>query len=317
MPGNGILIAIDGTQAQSWLPLLKERGRGRDLRFWPDAIGDKADIAYAFVWRPPRGLLASLPNLKAILNIGAGVDALLTDPALPNVPLARAAHPDLTRRVTGYVVLHVLAHHNRTWIYQAQQRERVWREHSHPSADQVAVGVMGLGVIGADAAQVLTRLGFMVAGWSRTPKSVPGVETFHGDAGLDAFLKRTEILVCLLPLTAQTEGLLSLPIFRKLKRDGAAGGAFLVNAARGRVQVDADIVAALDEGALTAATLDVFPQEPLPAESPLWTHPAVTITPHVAGDISPAAFVDQLFAQVDRFERGEPLQNEVDRERGY
>ena len=317
MARNAILVAIDGPQAKGWIPLLKECGKDRDLRIWPDAIGDKADIAYALVWRPPPGLLATLPNLKAILNIGAGVDALLADPTLPNLPMARAAHPDLTKRVVGYVVLHVLAHHNRTWRYVVQQRERLWREHKHPSSDQVAVGIMGIGVIGTEAAHVLARLGFQVAGWSRTPKTVAGIETFHGPAALDEFLARTEILVCLLPLTAQTEGLLNLALFRKLKRDGAAGGAFLVNAARGKVQVDADIIAALDEGSLAAATLDVFPQEPLPAQSPLWTHPKVTLTPHVAGDISPQAFVDQLFAQVDRFERGESLENMIDRDRGY
>ena len=317
MAKNAILVAIDGPQAKSWIPLLKARGKGRDLRIWPDTVGDKTDIAYALVWRPPPGLLGTLPNLKAIINIGAGVDALLTDPTLPRLPLARTAHPDLTKRVTGYVVLHVLAYHNRLRIYDAQQRERVWKEHKHPSSDQVAVGIMGLGVIGGEAAQILARLGFKVAGWSRTPKDIAGIESFHGSAGLDAFLARTEILVCLLPLTRQTDGLLNLALFRKLKRDGAAGGAFLINAARGRIQVDADIVAALDEGALSAATLDVFPQEPLPAQSPLWTHPRVTITPHVAGDISPTAFVDELFAQVDRSARGEPLENEVDRNRGY
>jgi glyoxylate/hydroxypyruvate reductase A len=317
MPAGAILVAIDGTQASSWIPLLKERGAGRDLRFWPDTIGDKADIGAAMVWRPPRGLLASLPNLKAILNIGAGVDALLADPTLPDVPVARAAHPDLTRRVVAYVVQHVLAFHNRARFYEAQQRQRIWKEHKHPSAEEVAVGIMGMGVIGSEAAQVLARLGFRVAGWSRTAKHVPGIESFHGDAQLDAFLARTEILVCLLPLTAQTEGLLSTKLLRRLKRDGAAGGAFLVNAARGKVQVDADIVAALDEGSLAAAALDVFPQEPLPADSPLWSHPGVTLTPHVAGDISPTAFVDLLFAQVDRAARGEPLHNEVDRKRGY
>jgi glyoxylate/hydroxypyruvate reductase A len=317
MAKRAILVAIDGTQAEEWLPLLKSRAKGRDLRIWPDAIGDKADIAYAFVWRPPPGLLGTLPNLRAILNIGAGVDALLSDPTLPAVPLARAAHPDLTKRVVGYVVMHVLAHHNRARLYDAQQRECVWHPHKHPSSDQVAVGIMGLGVIGSEAAQVLARLGFQVAGWSRTPKTVAGIESFHGSAGLDALLARTEILVCLLPLTPQTEGLLNLALLRKLKRNGAAGGAFLINAARGKIQVDADIVAALDEGALTAATLDVFPQEPLPAQSPLWLHPKVTLTPHVAGDISPTAFCDQLFEQVDRFERGERLENEVDRARGY
>jgi len=214
-------------------------------------------------------------------------------------------------------VLHVLAYHNRMRLYDAQQRERIWKEHKHPSADQVAVGIMGMGVIGGEAANVLARLGFQVAGWSRSAKSVPGIKSFHGDAGLEPFLARTEILVCLLPLTPQTEGLLNLSLLRKLKRDGAAGGAFLINAARGKVQVDADIIAALDEGSLSAATLDVFPQEPLPVQSPLWAHPKVTITPHVAGDISPEAFVGQLFAQVDRFERGEPLENVIHRELGY
>jgi len=317
MSADAILVAIDGTQAESWIPLLKQRAAGRDLRLWPDAIGNKADIGTAMVWRPPHGLLASLPNLRAILNIGAGVDALLGDPTLPNVPIARAAHPDLTRRVAAYVVQHVLTFHNRSHLYDAQQRERIWKEHKHPSADEVTVGIMGLGVIGGEAAEILARLGFRIAGWSRTPKRIAGVECFHGKAQLDGFLARTEILVCLLPLTAETDGLLSLPLLRKLKRDGAAGGAFLINAARGRVQVDADIVAALEEGALAAAALDVFPVEPLPKDSPLWLHPKVTVTPHVAGDISPTAFVDHLFAQADRAARGEPLHNEVDRKRGY
>jgi glyoxylate/hydroxypyruvate reductase A len=317
MSHNAILVAIDGTQAADWIPLLRERVKGRALRIWPDEMGDTADIAYAFVWRPPQGLLASLPNLKAIVNIGAGVDALLTDPSLPWVPIARAAHPDLTKRVVGYVVMHVLMHHNRARLYDAQQRKRLWQPHTHPSSDQVAVGIMGMGVIGSEAAAVLARLGFKVAGWSRTPKDLPGIETFHGAIGLDAFLARTEILVCLLPFTPQTGGLLDLTLFRKLKRDGAAGGAFLINAARGRLQVDADIVTALDERALEAVTLDVFPQEPLPADSLLWTHPKVTVTPHVAGDISPAAFADHLIAQVERFERGLPLEAEVDRTQGY
>ena len=248
MPNNAILVAIDGTQAESWLPLLKAARQGPRPALLAGRHrrqdGHRLRLRLASAAR----LLGTLPNLKAILNLGAGVDALLTDPTLPDLPLARAAHPDLTKRVVSYVVLHVLAHHNRTWIYDAQQRERIWKEHKHPSADQVAVGMMGMGVIGGEAAQVLARLGFRVAGWSRTPKSVPGIEAFHGAAGLDAFLARTEILACLLPLTAQTEGLLNLSLFRKLKRDGAAGGAFLVNAARGRVQVDADIIAALDEG---------------------------------------------------------------------
>ena len=290
---------------------------GADLRVWPDAAGDLADVMYACVWRPPHGLLARLPNLKAVVNLGAGADYLLADPALPDVPVMRVAHPDLTMRVTEYVVLHVLMHHRRRRLYDAQQRERRWQVHAQPAAGEVAVGIMGLGVIGADAASVLARIGFKVLGWSRTPKTIAGVETLHGDAALDRFLARTEILICLLPHTPQTEGLLNLALFRKLKRDGAAGGAFLINAARGKLQIDADIVAALDEGTLAGATLDVFPEEPLSPQSALWSHPKVTITPHNAGDVSPGLFADHIMAQFERFERGLPLDNLVDRRRGY
>ncbi len=320
MARPAILIAVDGPQAAEWADALREsldrRGAPFELRAWPDT-GEAADIAYACVWRPPHGLLAGLPNLRAIVNLGAGVDALLADPSLPRVPLMRAAHPDLTRRVVGYVVMHVLRHHGKQRLYEAQQRERVWRPHKHPSADEVGVGILGLGVIGAEAAAVLSRLGFRMAGWSRTPKEVPGIESFHGEAGLEPFLARTEILVCLLPSTPQTRGLLNLTLFRKLRRDGAAGGAFLVNAGRGRLQVDADIVAALDAGVLSEVTLDVFPQEPLPLDSPLWSHPRVTVTPHVAGDIAPRAFADHIVGQIERHARGLPMQDIIDREQGY
>jgi glyoxylate/hydroxypyruvate reductase A len=189
--------------------------------------------------------------------------------------------------------------------------------HDQPAASEVAVGVMGLGVIGAHAAAALAGLGFRVAGWSRSPKTISGIETFHGPAGLDGFLARTEILVCLLPRTRDTEGILNLALLRKLKRDGAAGGAFLINAGRGALQIDADILAALAEGTLTGATLDVFQHEPLPVDSPLWSHPKVTITPHNAGDISPRVFAPHVIAQIERFERGLPLDNRIDRTKGY
>lgn len=314
---SAILVAFNGAQAGEWIDALRTHAKGRDLRVWPGAIGNPDDIAYACVWLAPHGLLAQLPNLKAVVNLGAGVDHLLADPALPQVPMARVAHPNLTARVTEYVALHVLMHHRRQRLYDAQQRDKVWRAHDQPAANDVSVGVMGLGVIGSHAATALASLGFQVAGWSRSAKSLAGVETFPGRTGLDAFLARTEILVCLLPRTPDTEGILNLALFRKLKRDGAAGGAFLVNAGRGQLQVDADIVAALDEGTLTGATLDVFPQEPLPPESPLWTHPKVTVTPHNAGDISPRVFARNVIAQIERFERGLPLDNRIDRSRGY
>jgi glyoxylate/hydroxypyruvate reductase A len=317
MAKDAILLAFNGPQAGEWLEALREAAKGRELRVWPSAIGDPADVGFACVWLPPHGILAGFPNLKAIINLGAGVDRLLTDPALPGVPIARVAHPELTAQVTEYVVLHVLMHHRRQKLYDAQQRERIWRVHDQTAANEVAVGVMGFGVIGRAAATALAGLGFRVAGWSRTPKDIAGVEMFYGAAGLDPFLSRTEILVCLLPQTSQTEGLLNLTLLRKLKRDGAAGGAYLINAGRGKLQIDADILAALNEGMLAGATLDVFPVEPLAADSPLWVHPLVTVTPHNAGDISPRVYARTVIGEIERFERGLPMANRIDRSRGY
>jgi glyoxylate/hydroxypyruvate reductase A len=314
---SAVVLAVNGPQAGAWLKELRACAGVREIRLWPDEVGDARQISYACVWNPPHGLLAGFPNLKAIINLGAGVDHLMADPKLPAVPVARVAHDDLTQRVTGYVVMHVLMYHRRQRLYDDQQRRKLWQVHEQPAAAEVTVGVMGLGVIGRNVADVLTRLGFQVAGWSRTPKNLPGVETFHGDAGLDAFLARTEILVCLLPRTPDTEKILNIGLFRKLKRDGAAEGAFLINAGRGQLQVDADIVAALDQGVLAGVTLDVFPQEPLPADSPLWSHPKVTITPHNAGDIAPGVFARHVLEQIERFDRGLPLENAVDRSRGY
>ncbi|MCC7346698.1 MAG: glyoxylate/hydroxypyruvate reductase A, partial [Variibacter sp.] len=198
---NAILIAVDGATQAEWYEHFRPHAYTHDLRFWPDAIGDADEIADACCWRAPHGLFAQFPNLKAIFNLGAGVDHLLADPALPAVPVARAVHPDLTMRMTEYVVLHVLLQHRRQRRYDAQQRARTWAGLPQPAASEVAVGIMGIGAIGADAAAVLRRIGFQVAGWSRSPKRLDGVEVFHGPAGLDRFLARTEILVCLLPHT--------------------------------------------------------------------------------------------------------------------
>jgi len=316
MPRGAILLAVNGPQAADYERIFRNQFAGRDLRLWPDQVGKPADIAYACIWRAPHGLPAQFSNLKVMFNLGAGADHVLADAALPDVPLVRAANPNLSMRVTEYCVLHALMFHRRQRLYDAQQRERVWKGHEQPAASDVTVGVMGLGVIGAHAAQTLARIGFKVVGWSASPKTIPGIETFASPQ-LDAFLGKTEILIVLLPSTPATDGLLNLALFRKLKRDGAAGGAFLINAGRGRLQIDADILAALDEGSLAGAALDVFPEEPLPSSSPLWADPKVTVTPHNAGDISPEAIVADIARQIGRFESGEPLEHLVDRKRGY
>jgi glyoxylate/hydroxypyruvate reductase A len=314
------LLITGGTE--NWSP---SRWRERFVRVCadrpvalpPDDPVVPAAVRYAAVWKPQPGALAAFPNLAAIFNLGAGVDALTADPSLPDVPLVRVADDDLTGRMTEYVVLHVLMHHRHQRYLDARQRERVWAPQAQRAASAVRVGVMGLGVLGADAAHVLARLGFAVAGWSRTRKAIPGIAAFAGDAELPAFLARTDILVCLLPLTPTTRGILNRRTFSLLARDGPLGGPVIINAGRGGLQVESDLLAALDDGTLAAATLDVFETEPLPAASLLWSHPKVTISPHNAADTDPDAISVYVAEQIARHERGEPLRNVVDRRLGY
>ena len=311
------LIVASASDAAVWVEHLRRYLPGRSIRCWPDDVGDPAEVAYICAWKAPPGALGRFPNARVVFSLGAGVDHILADPALPKLPLVRIVDADLTQRMTEYVTLHTLMIHRRQRAYDAQQKARVWHELAQPAARDVAVGIMGLGVLGKDAAEVLRRIGFRVAGWSRSPKTIAGIETFHGAAGLDAFLARTEILIALLPLTAATRGILALPLLRKLNRDGALGGAHLINAGRGGLQIDADILVALDQGVLASATLDVFPTEPLPNDSALWTHPRVTITPHNAAWSDPAALAEGIARQIARFEAGQPLEGLVDTATGY
>lgn len=311
-----LLIAIRGWSPDQWIERFRKAAHPRpvlDAR----AAFDPGAIHYAAVWKPEPGLLARLPNLRAIFNLGAGVDALIGDPTLPDVPLCRIVNADLTARMTEYVVLQCLMHLRQVKAYRRQQAERRWQPIDQPAATDVRVGIMGMGVLGQDAAEVLVRLGFRVAGWSRSPKAVAGVETFAGDEGLAPFLARTDILVVLLPLTPQTRGILNRDLFRRLARDGVLGGPILVNAGRGGLQVEADILAALDDGTLRGASLDVFETEPLPASSPLWAHPGVILTPHVAADSTPEALVEGILANIALHEREGRLNDVVDRRTGY
>jgi len=310
-----ILLAISGWEPKAWLDRFRAEANGRSVRLAPD-IGDAAAIDYACVWKQPAGLLTSLPNLKAIFSLGAGVDHLLADPTLPDVPIARIVDPDLTLRMTGYIVLHVLLHQRKMKLYETQQCERVWHDLLEAPPTGVRVGILGMGVLGSAAAAALVPLGFKVAGFSQSSKQTPGIEGYAGEAQLDAFLARTDILVCLLPLTAKTRGFLRHELFRKLA-GGALGGAVLINAGRGGLQVEADILRALDDGTLAGASLDVFEEEPLPKTDPLWRHPKVYVTPHNAATSDPNALVKNVIDQIDRFERGLPLMHLVDRRRGY
>jgi glyoxylate/hydroxypyruvate reductase len=314
---KAILLTITGWDAQPWLERLRALVPGREI-VTPETIGDRADVAYALSWRHPAGALADLPNLKAIFSLGAGVDHMFHDPKLPDVPIVRVVDADLRDRMSEWVVLHALIHHRQQRMYDWQQDQRIWVEDvEQPAAADVRVGIMGLGVLGADAARKLAAIGFDVAGWSRTERSLEGVACFCGADGLDAMLARTDILVALLPLTPDTRGILNARLFAKLPRDGRLGGPILLNAGRGGLQVEADILAALDGGVLKAASLDVFVVEPLPQDSPLWRHPRVTISPHNAAISAPDAVARYIVSQIKSYERGEGLRNLVDRARGY
>ena len=283
-----------------------------DIRIWPQ-IGDPATIDYALVWRPEPGLLATLPNLKLILSLGAGVDHILVDPQLPRgVPILRLVDPYLTDAMSEYVVLQVLRLHRRDLDYRAQQQAGTWRELDQKNAGERPVGILGFGEIARDAARKLKGLGFPVSGWSRRGRPVAGFATFAGAARLPQLLAATEILVCLLPLTAQTQGILNADTFAALPP-----GAGLVNAGRGAHLVEEDLIPALDSGQLSAATLDVFREEPLPAGHPFWHHPRILVTPHIAGTTNPLTAAPIILDSIRRFEEGRPLLNQVDPARGY
>jgi glyoxylate/hydroxypyruvate reductase len=303
--------------AERWKRRFEEACGDRRVLLLPEPAFDPAEIHYAAVWKPAPGELASFPNLRVIFNLGAGVDAVMADVSLPKVPLVRVAVDDLTGRMTEYVVLHVLMHHRQEPYLRASQREKRWAPKSQWPAGAISVGIMGLGTLGADAAGALRRLGFQVAGWSRSKRQIDGVACFHGQAQLDAFLQRTDILVCLLPLTPDTRHILNRGLFSKLNRNSPLGAPVLINAGRGGLQNEADILDCLDDGTLGAASLDVFESEPLPADSRFWTHPKIVLTPHNAADTDPDEISKYVARQIERFEAGDALENVVDRARGY
>ena len=298
--------------AARWRAQLTRLTQQLDIRVWPE-IGKPAEIEYALVWRPEPGFLASLPNLKLILSLGAGVDHLLGDPQVPqHLPIVRLVDPHMTAAMSEYVVLQVLRLHRRELDYRAQQEAGLWHELDQQNAVKRRVGILGLGELGRDAAKKLRALGFDVAGWSRGERTVPGVASYAGANGLPQLLGRSEILVCLLPLTAETEGILNARNLGLLPK-----GAALVNAARGAHLVEEDLLAALASGQISAAVLDVFREEPLPAGHPFWRHPRVILTPHVAAFTNPATAAPIILDNIRRFEEGRPLLNRIDPARGY
>ncbi|WP_448204098.1 2-hydroxyacid dehydrogenase [Azospirillum sp. sgz302134] len=311
-----LLFCSTTDRADSWLRELGSRMPELEVRVWPDLNGNMGgktdDIDMALVWKPPHGLLASLPNLKLIVSLGAGVESLLLDPTLPDVPLVRMVSEGLTVDMAGYVALQVLRWHRQLDEYKDLQKAATWNPLGHRPASEVTVGLLGMGELGMASAKTLLSMDYRVLGWSRTPKTLDGVESFSGRDGLAAMLGRCDLLVCLLPLTAETRGILNRDLFAALPQ-----GAVVVNAARGGHLVENDLLDALKDGHLAGASLDVFADEPLPQGHPFWSHPKIHVTPHVAAITHASRSAEVVVEAIRAFREGRPLPNVVDRTQGY
>ncbi|MBT6116672.1 MAG: glyoxylate/hydroxypyruvate reductase A, partial [Rhodospirillaceae bacterium] len=262
---------------KAWLARLREHVPDLELRVWPD-IGNVEEIDYALVWKPEPGDLARYPNLKVILSLAAGVDHIFADPDLPDVPVCRIVDRDLIAQLSEYILYFTLRYHRKMPVYEATAREHRWAKHGRCEAALRTVGVLGIGEIGGDAAAKIAALGFPVLGWSRTEKSIPGVESLTGEDGLRRVLEESAILACALPLTPRTEGLFNAETLAHMPE-----GSYLINVGRGDLVIDDDLIAAVHAKHLAGATLDVLNAEPLPAGHPFWQMPEIAITPHVSG----------------------------------
>ncbi len=315
MPGEGgrgvrVLLRTASTQSGAWEAAFRAALPEAEIAVWPD-VPFAPD--YVAAWKPSPELFARVAPPKAVFNLGAGVDALLQLTNVPpGVPVIRLEDAGMAVQMAQYVTLAVLAAHRRRDDYARQQRVREWRALPYVPACEFPVGLLGLGILGRACAAALGPLGYTLIGWSRTPRELPGVTTFAGPEGLHALLAQAQVLVCLLPSTPETRGLIDRSHLARLPR-----GAHLVNVARGDLVVDEDLIALLDEGHLAGATLDVFREEPLPVTHPFWHHPGIVLTPHVSAVTLARESAEQVAAKIRQLERGEAVSGVVDRHRGY
>lgn len=306
-----LLYTAAAERGRRWAAMFAEAMPDLEMRLAPD-IGDPADIRYLAAWTLTPGLIETLPNLEVLFSIGAGVDQLDLAQVPSHVTVVRLVDPNLADAMADYVAMSVLALHRDLFAYLDQQRQQVWRALPQTAAQDRRVGMMGLGQMGATALAALAPFGFALNGWSRSARDIAGVACFHGEAGLDAFLATTDIMVCLLPLTDDTRGILGRDLFAKLPR-----GAAIVSAGRGGHLDPEALIAALDSGHLSRAILDVTPIEPLPAGDPLWSHPKIVLTPHAAAATDAEGSGKALIANLRRHRAGEAMVGVVDRGRGY
>lgn len=307
-----ILVYTGPNPATPWADALRAIMPGEDIRLI-DQLGDPGDIESVLVIRFPPGPISQFPNLRMVGSITAAVDGLLSNKDLPDgIPVVRCGAPGGDAEITEYTLLHVLRHHRRLPEYAEAQSRSEWIKFDQPLAAERRVGFLGLGLVARPAAEAVRDMGFNVAAWTRSPKDVTGIEIFQGDDAFDAFLARSDIIVNFLPVTERTTDILNAETFSKLP-DRAA----VINIGRGEHVVDADLIAALDAGKLSAATLDVYRTEPLSIGDPLWTHPLITIMPHTSRRIRPANIVPQFAEAMRALRAGDALPQLVDRIAGY
>ena len=306
------LIIPTDIKVSSWIKHFSMLDPGIDIRIWPE-VGDADDIEFAFSWNHPHGEFKKYKNLKCIASLGAGVDHIMDDPDLPaGVPVTRVVEPSMAQSMSEYAVLGVLNYCRQFDFYRADQSRKKWQPRIPLLAADMRIGIMGLGQLGKDAAGKLSALGFPVSGWSRTPKNIEGIDCLAGEAAFYEFLSQVRILICMLPLTPATKGILNQNTFDRLP-----SGAFVINVARGAHLVEEDLLAALDAGQLSGACLDVFATEPLPSDHPFWDHPKITVTPHISSITFSREVAPQIIDNYRRSQKGQPLLNIVNTERGY
>lgn len=297
------------TDPAPWLAALRQHLPRAQVDVWHSGAA-RAD--YAVVWAPPQQFFDEQPALKAIFNMGAGVDALLQREVRADLPIVRLNDAGMGVQMAEYVC-HALIRHTRDFaLFETQALKGLWQEPPVLDRADFPVGILGLGVLGEQVARAVQHFGFPVLGWSRTERRLDGVRCLHGQAQLAEFLAGTRVLVNLLPLTPQTENLLNMATLSQLRP-----GAYLINIARGRHVVDEDLLALLDSGHIAGATLDVFRTEPLPTAHAFWRHPRVTVTPHIAGRTMLQDTVQQIASKIAALQKGEPIEGVVDRARGY
>ena len=307
-----LLIIAPELDSEMFAEELQRLDPDLDVRIWPQ-MGNTDDIELALTWYHPIGEFAKFKNLKCIASLGAGVDHIFRDSELPEeVPITRVVQSSMSQFMSEYVILAVLHYCRQFDIYKNDQAAKRWHSRIPLLARDICIGIMGLGQLGADAARKLAQLEFNVAGWSRTPKAIDGVESYAGEDALDDFLSRANILVCLLPLTPDTKGILNSSTFEKLP-----AGAYIINVARGAHLIEDELLAALDSGHLTGACLDVFQTEPLPEDHPFWSHPKILITPHISSITDPLSVMPQILENYRRMKTGKSLKHVIDIDRGY